>query len=32
MADSVLKDKAKQFAKDIVFLCREIKSSHEAKV
>ncbi|MBO5452421.1 MAG: hypothetical protein J6A69_00435 [Clostridia bacterium] len=29
MADSVLRDKAKQFAKDIVFLCREIKSTHK---
>ena len=32
MADSVLRDKAKQFAKDIVFLCREIKSSHKEAV
>ena len=29
MADSVLRDKAKQFAKNIVFLCREIKSIHK---
>ncbi len=32
MADSVLRDKAKQFAKDIVFLCREIKSDHKEAV
>ena len=32
MADSILRDKAKQFAKDIVFLCREIKSSHKEAV
>ena len=32
MADSVLRDKAKQFAKDMVFLCREIKSSHKEAV
>lgn len=32
MSDSVLRDKAKQFAKDIVFLCREIKSSHKEAV
>ena len=32
MADSVLRDKAKQFAKDIVFLCREIKLSHKESV
>jgi len=32
MADSVLRDKAKQFAKDVVFLCREIKSSHKESV
>lgn len=32
MADGVLRDKAKQFAKDIVFLCREIKSSHKEAV
>ncbi|MBQ7096974.1 MAG: four helix bundle protein [Clostridia bacterium] len=31
-ADSVLRDKAKQFAKDVVFLCREIKSSHKEAV
>ena len=32
MADSVLRDKAKQFAKDVVFLCREIKSNHKEAV
>ena len=32
MADSVLRDKAKQFAKDIVFLCRKIKLSHKEAV
>ena len=32
MAESVLRDKAKQFAKDIVFLCREIKLSHKESV
>ena len=32
MADSVLREKAKQFAKDMVFLCREIKSSHKEAV
>jgi len=32
MADSVLRDKAKHFAKDIVFLCREIKSNHKEAV
>ncbi len=25
MADSILRDKAKVFAKDIIFLCREMK-------
>ncbi len=31
MADSVLRDKSKKFAKDIVVLCREVKSnSHES--
>ena len=28
MADSVLRDKAKLFAIDIVFLCREMKANH----
>ena len=32
MADSILRDKAKQFAKDIVFLCREIKLNHKEAV
>ena len=32
MADSVLRNKAKQFAKDIVFLCREIKANHKEAV
>jgi len=32
VADSVLRDKAKQFAKDMVFLCREIKSNHKESV
>ena len=28
MSDSVLRDKAKKFAIDIVFLCREMKANH----
>ncbi len=32
MADSILRDKTKQFAKEIVFLCREIKSDHKEAV
>ena len=32
MADSLLRDKAKRFAKDMVFLCREIKSNHKEAV
>ncbi len=32
MADSVLRDKSKQFAKDVIFLCREIKASHKEAV
>ena len=32
MADSILRDKAKQFAKDIVFLSREIKPNHKEAV
>ena len=28
MSDSVLRDKAKEFAKSIVFLCRNMKSRH----
>ena len=29
MADSVLRDTAKQFAKDIIFLCKDMKSNHK---
>ena len=29
MADSILRDKAKAFAKTIVFLCREMKSDYK---
>ena len=32
MADSVLRDKAKMFAKDVVFLCREMKALHKESV
>ncbi|MBQ3553675.1 MAG: four helix bundle protein [Clostridia bacterium] len=32
MADSILRDKAKQFAKNTVFLCRELKSNHKETV
>ena len=32
MSNSILRDKAKQFAKEIVFLCREIKSDHKEAV
>ena len=32
MAESVLREKAKQFAKAIIFLCREIKSNHKEAV
>ena len=32
MSDSVLRDKAKEFAKDIVFLCREMKNEHKEAV
>lgn len=32
MAESVLRDKAKKFAKEIVFLCREMKSNHKEAV
>ena len=28
MTDSILRDKAKLFAKDIIFLCREMKANH----
>ena len=29
MADSILRDKAKEFAKTVVFLCREMKENHK---
>ena len=29
MADSILRDKAKEFAKKTVFLCRDMKSNHK---
>ena len=32
MADSVLRDKAKEFAKTTVFLCRDMKSNHKESV
>ena len=32
MADSVLRDKSKEFAKEIVFLCREIKLNYKEAV
>ena len=32
LADSVLRDKAKEFAKKIVFLCRDMKSNHKESV
>lgn len=32
MSSSPLRDKSKQFAKQIVFLCREIKTSHRESV
>ena len=32
MADSVLRDKAKEFAKKVVFLCREMKTNHKESV
>ena len=32
LADSVLRDKAKDFAKTVVFLCRDMKSSHKESV
>lgn len=32
MAESILRDKAKQFAKDIIFVCREMKSEHKEAV
>lgn len=32
MADSVLRDSAKEFAKAVVFLCRDMKSEHKETV
>ena len=32
LADSVLRDKSKEFAKKIVFLCRDMKSNHKESV
>ena len=32
MADSVLRDKAKEFAKTVVFLCRDMKLNHKESV
>ncbi|MBQ6873450.1 MAG: four helix bundle protein [Clostridia bacterium] len=32
MADSILRDKAKVFAKEIIFLCREMKSNRKESV
>lgn len=32
MADSILRIKAKEFAKDIIILCRDIKSTHRESV
>ena len=32
MADSILRDKAKQFAKNMVLLCREMKEKHKEAV
>ena len=32
MAVSVLRDKAKQFAKDVIFLCREMKNNRKESV
>ncbi len=32
MADSILRDKAKKFAIEIVFLCRDMKSEHKEAV
>ena len=29
MADSILRDKAKEFAKTVIFLCREMKGNHK---
>ena len=32
MADSILRDKAKEFAKKIVFLCRDMKTNYKESV
>ncbi len=32
MADSILRDKTKEFAKKIVFLCRDMKANHKESV
>ncbi len=32
MSDSILRDRAKQFAKNMVFLCRDIKANHKETV
>ena len=32
MANSILRDKAKEFAKNIVFLCRNMKAEHKETV
>ena len=32
MAESILRDKAKDFAKEIIFLCRDMKSNHKEYV
>ncbi len=32
MAESILRDNAKAFAKEIVFLCRELKTNHKETV
>ena len=32
MADSILRDKAKEFAKTVIFLCREMKANHKESV
>ncbi len=32
MADSILRDKSKQFAKDIIYLCRDLKAERKEAV
>ena len=32
MADSILRDKAKEFAKKTVFICRDMKANHKEAV